>query len=364
MKTFLSELIGKFPGKGTAAILKTDDPIADKVRNEWLSVVQSATPVVELESNAIRSQVRQMYEKHRWRVPPDSRVVIVPSPFAMVVVAGLASVYWASRKTIRHLPSRATDDSIMEMVRKYVPNQVGNAAQFMVYDPVDMYCHKLSCLLSSSVEVGVELVGDVLDSKGTVFDELSSRVIHQPAREAILEACRSCTDDGLLSYSPRDTVSDLGLQDVVGVIGRTMDAVNPGNLGCGIPAVVDYLTRKEVEAVQRLGSLSLVTELATIAGPWVIHPEFAAVCDRPELLRVNEEGRLHSADGPACRWRDGARIYGVRGVRVGSRFVDQPESTTAEDLEKMSPVERNACFDLAPKSAQVVCAIHEMEDKE
>jgi hypothetical protein len=41
---------------------------------------------------------------------------------------------------------------------------------------------------------------------------------------------------------------------------------------------------------------------------WLPLERIAILCDRPELLEVDEAGRLHCASGDAIRWRDGTGL--------------------------------------------------------
>jgi hypothetical protein len=59
--------------------------------------------------------------------------------------------------------------------------------------------------------------------------------------------------------------------------------------------------------------------LALHSGPRFMHARFCIVSDRPEILHVEQRagvGRLHTLDGPACRWRDGFELHYIKGVRV------------------------------------------------
>jgi hypothetical protein len=73
-------------------------------------------------------------------------------------------------------------------------------------------------------------------------------------------------------------------------------------------------------------------------GVRVMHEQFCIVSDRPEFIRmetVNGRGRLHCADGPAKRYRDGWSIYAIHGVQVPPRTwekLQRPDLLTAEEV--------------------------------
>lgn len=59
-------------------------------------------------------------------------------------------------------------------------------------------------------------------------------------------------------------------------------------------------------------------------GWWWPHRQFVMICDRPEELHRDVDGRLHSPSGPAIKWRDGWGLYFWRGTRVPREWIEQP----------------------------------------
>ncbi len=55
------------------------------------------------------------------------------------------------------------------------------------------------------------------------------------------------------------------------------------------------------------------------------HPKFCLVSDFPEVMRFDDANRLHCADGPSCRWRDGFALYHLHGIRVPEHAVIRPQ---------------------------------------
>ena len=77
-------------------------------------------------------------------------------------------------------------------------------------------------------------------------------------------------------------------------------------------------------------------DLVLHSGVRIMHAEFCIVSDRPESIKietVNGRGRLHCADGPAKRYRDGWSIYAIHGVRVPAQVVMAPETLTVEQIK-------------------------------
>ena len=64
----------------------------------------------------------------------------------------------------------------------------------------------------------------------------------------------------------------------------------------------------------------------------VMHEEFCIVCDRPEVLSVDDRNRPHSEVGPSHRWRDGFSLHYWHGVRVPAHVVEQPTLITIAEI--------------------------------
>lgn len=61
--------------------------------------------------------------------------------------------------------------------------------------------------------------------------------------------------------------------------------------------------------------------------------EILFVCKPPTMTEVNEEGRLHSTDGPALSYADGFSVYSIDGVTVSEKTAVSPEQLTVEEIE-------------------------------
>jgi hypothetical protein len=87
-----------------------------------------------------------------------------------------------------------------------------------------------------------------------------------------------------------------------------------------------------------LERFSIDEDLAKSCG-WVWwHENVLAISDRPNVLRRDDQGRLHCDDGPAIAYRDGWAIHAVHGVIVPAEIIDQPSSITTQRIAE----ERNA----------------------
>ena len=93
-----------------------------------------------------------------------------------------------------------------------------------------------------------------------------------------------------------------------------------------------------------------------LAGLWKIASSagwlapFENVCwlsERPVFVRTDAHGRLHSPDGPAVRYPDGATSHVWKGVRVPAWMIEHPECITDRDVSAViDPVLRDTMIDI------------------
>ncbi len=72
-------------------------------------------------------------------------------------------------------------------------------------------------------------------------------------------------------------------------------------------------------------------------GTRYVHDEFCIVSDRPEVLKVDGQGRPHCADGPSHRWRDGWSLYHWHGVHIPpgrESIILSPEQISVAAIEE------------------------------
>jgi len=67
--------------------------------------------------------------------------------------------------------------------------------------------------------------------------------------------------------------------------------------------------------------------------------------DRPELIKFDDQNRLHCENGPAIKYRDGYSIYSWHGVRVPSDWIEKKDKLSAKTAITWENIEqrRAAC---------------------
>jgi hypothetical protein len=75
---------------------------------------------------------------------------------------------------------------------------------------------------------------------------------------------------------------------------------------------------------------------------WQPREGFVLMCDRAGELHIDEEGRLHSIDGMAMKFRDGWGVWSLNGVQVDEQIVMTPDAQTLSQIkgEKNEEIKR------------------------
>jgi len=88
-------------------------------------------------------------------------------------------------------------------------------------------------------------------------------------------------------------------------------------------------------------------QVAASAGWMVPHQNVCWLSERPDALKVDADGRLHSGHGPALSFRDGWRYYAWKGLPVPSWMIDNKELiTTGRVNRERDPVLRRCMIDI------------------
>jgi hypothetical protein len=145
-------------------------------------------------------------------------------------------------------------------------------------------------------------------------------------------------DLSLLARIRRGDPLTLGL---LGRQGFRDNAIGPHELSWLAP--YDYI--REV--------LGLEAETAALAGLWQVarsvgwlqcHEYTCWLAERPDILRGDAAGRLHSANGPALRFRDGWSVWAWKGVEVPQWMIEQPEKITLACIDGETNVQVRCCM--------------------
>ncbi len=81
---------------------------------------------------------------------------------------------------------------------------------------------------------------------------------------------------------------------------------------------------------------------------WIIpHARVCWLVERHHILRTDDRGRLHSANGPAIAFADGWAYYAWKGVALPAWMIERPQEITAARVDREhEPVVRRCMIDI------------------
>ena len=89
-------------------------------------------------------------------------------------------------------------------------------------------------------------------------------------------------------------------------------------------------------------------EFGKVAWDSVLLDECAIVIRRPLVLRLDDDGALHSVTGPCIEWADGEKDFSYHGTWVPERIVMAPKSFTKDEILAVTNTEeRRALGEIA-----------------
>jgi hypothetical protein len=89
----------------------------------------------------------------------------------------------------------------------------------------------------------------------------------------------------------------------------------------------------EILGINEVDELEGLWRVGLNAGWMVPHEHVCWLSERWQTCKADDNGRLHSASGPAIAFRDGWQRYFWKGVEVPSWMIEQPQAITAHRID-------------------------------
>ncbi len=199
----------------------------------------------------------------------------------------------------------------------------------------DQIRDRIAALAEKSWPKAMEAAGR-LRTRGTLTSLQVAEAVQDAADDILVPLCgaRAIIEfdvwRGASRWLPDDTFLDV--------------AVGPDELR-GL-AVYEYLS--EVEGWEEAQSLRGLWIIAASASWIVPYANECWIAERPDVLHAPDaRGRLHSADGPALRYRDGWSYFAWKGTKVPAWTIEHPELITPELIgDEIDPVMRETMIDI------------------
>jgi uncharacterized protein DUF6745 len=214
--------------------------------------------------------------------------------------------------------------------------------------------------VSCGVPIGVNVKHEIFDSvrrrvgtlteifwKDVLCGALELNAQRRQGAEAIDQAVVKAVDAKLARFSVRARHAASRLRGRPRLLPKSSfdeAAIGPGQLAS--LAVYEYL-RDATGCKSETRPLRGLWKIAASGGWLVPHEHVCWVSERPDIIRVDAEGRLHSADGAALRYRDGWSVWFWKGVEVPAWAIEHPERITLATLDcTLDPVLRRCLIEI------------------
>lgn len=142
----------------------------------------------------------------------------------------------------------------------------------------------------------------------------------------------------LYARSPKEAISIIQKIDSSMTESSIFFDMSFGNQEASWLSFYDYM--QEVAGVTSFtNGFNLLVEFAKNCGWWSAYEDLAVLQDRPEELHRDPENRLHNANGPAVKYRDGFSLYFFHGISVPEDIILDRSSITIERIENEANAE-------------------------
>ena len=66
---------------------------------------------------------------------------------------------------------------------------------------------------------------------------------------------------------------------------------------------------------------------------------FCFICDRPKIMKLNDNGELHNENGPCMEFRDGYKFYSINGVKLPNWVFNDPDRLSVKSIDNEANIE-------------------------
>ena len=89
----------------------------------------------------------------------------------------------------------------------------------------------------------------------------------------------------------------------------------------------------EYDSTANIG-LEIYKDLAESSGAHFFLDDCAIIINRPAVVKLNDDGLMHSEDSPAIMYRDNStRIYAINGHVIAGWIIEHPELITIDKID-------------------------------
>ena len=368
----------------------------------WIKNALSTKAMDNHDKSEMRKAIKGLYESANLVPPPDERIVFVSSPFVARFAGGFAAAIWWLRNNKKENVEAATDDATWDATRaatRAATEAATEAATRAATDDATDDATRAATWAATGDATRAATwaaTGDATRAATEAATDDATRVATDDAtlsatdaatmdatsaatwaaawaaardatRAATGAAARDATDDATWAAARAATLSatddaknkwfnfsiksmiNLSIQLKLGKFGldcayESSKTWNGGNQWSSYPSFLSffrYVAKLDIDYTK----WDYYEKAAIHAGHRVMHEKFCIISDRPEILKIDEQNRPHSFDGPFCRWRDGSALYSIHGIRAPMWICEtKKEDFTKEMIVNETNADNRRCI--------------------
>ena len=292
----------------------------------WIKNALSTKAMDDHDKSEMRKAIKGLYESANLVPPPDERIVFVSSPFVARFAGGFAAAIWWLRNNKKENVEAATEDATEDATWA----ATGAATRAATW--------------SATWDATIAATRDATWDATRDATEAATRA----ATDAATRAATSITKNKWFNFSIKSMIN-LSINLKIGKFGldcayESSKMWNGGNQWSAYPSFLSffrYVAKLDIDYTK----WDYYEKAAIHAGHRIMHEKFCIISDRPEILKIDEQNRPHSFDGPFCRWRDGSALYSIHGIRVPMWICEtKKEDFTKEMIVNETNADNRRCI--------------------
>ena len=288
----------------------------------WIKNALSTKAMDDHDRSEMRKAIKGLYESANLVPPPDERIVFVSSPFVARFAGGFAAAIWWLRNNKKENVMDATRAATQAATRDATEAATGDATGSATRDATRDATRYATWAATEAA----------------TWD----------ATEAATWYATSITKNKWFNFSIKSMIN-LSINLKIGKFGldcayESSKMWNGGNQWSAYPSFLSffrYVAKLNIDYTK----WDYYEKAAIHAGHRIMHEKFCIISDRPEILKIDEQNRPHSFDGPFCRWRDGSALYSIHGIRVPMWICEtKKEDFTKEMIVNETNADNRRCI--------------------
>ncbi len=275
-----------------------------KFREKWVNIAETTEPIDKQEAY---EAVMDCYDLAKDGLKRPEFVVFVKSPFQLFYAKALWNTIVEFFTGIKDKPFLYSDDY-------EGPRQPEGALWYSAL-PL-LYNGEEDWLMEMRVKAIAEGVDAIIDATKDKVPDIDFRGDERAYYRAFGLFQKSALEDGVKAFV-------MGLKDKA-------DNERGNELYGQSETWLCFYEFMESCGAEGLEVTHGLQRLAKACGWWLPCNQVAFVADRPYELHVDSEGRLHSHDTAAIKFRDGWKFWASHGMQLPSWIIEEPDKITSD----------------------------------